>query len=131
MGVINRPHLIATGFAFNDDELKFDPNYPYSGCLICGAVYQTDLDRLGESEFAKAGRTRWSQTHARKHTRLQHMALRNSGRTCTPEAAQRLAAFGVISLTDLVLDDESKSALGESQVKSGNQEVIEEWHTTS
>lgn len=124
-------HLAATGFTFNDPEIKFDANYPYTGCLICGAVYQTDLDRLGESEFASAGRKRWASKHATTHSRLQHLALRQSGRMYTPEAAQRLAAFGLISLTDMVLDDEVKDALGDSSVKAGDREVIEKWHTTS
>jgi hypothetical protein len=125
-------HLIATGFVFNDPELQFDPNFPHTCCLICGAVYQTAVDRLSpnDSAFAKAGRKRWAEDHALDHSPKQHKELRESGCMCTPEAAQRLAAFGIISLTDLVLNVEVSDALSQPDVVLGNQEVIERWHIT-
>lgn len=93
---------------------------------MCGEVFQTDFDRFPHRfatydtpipiiiEYATSLRKLWSQRHARTHTEREHVQLVLSGRWLTPEAAYRLAAFGVISIGDLVLDDEIAAAYKES-----------------
>lgn len=95
--------------------LQFELNAAYTGCLICGEVYQSRLDRkvlaitkdvnhplryLLDSYTITATRLRkeWSKKHARMHTEAQHVALRLSGQFCTPEAALRLTPLGIFSL---------------------------------
>jgi len=76
----------------------FDPARPYTYCRICGTLVQHSQDEV---------RRRWSHRHARfAHTATEHRQLALSGRWLTPEAAYRLAAFGVIDLQGLALDDE-------------------------
>ena len=94
---------------------KFDLNKPYAGCGICGEVYQTDLDRAGDDPFyAFTKRTEWRNAHARTHSDNEHRLLKNSGLLALPEAAQRLASYGIIPLTDSVKNDEVPIALLES-----------------
>lgn len=45
---------------------------------------------------------------------MEHYSLAMSGRWTTPEAAFKLAAYGIISLSDLLVDDEVAVALMES-----------------
>lgn len=84
----------------------FDPNRPYTGCLICGRVFQDD-DYLT--------RQVWSFKHAKTHKAKEHFELWMSGNWCTPEAAQVFAAFGIIALSDMVWSEEHKQALLESK----------------
>jgi hypothetical protein len=109
----NRPHLIATGFTFNNPDLLFNPNCDHTLCKICGAVYQSLLDRdpFADRQHAKVKRMAWSHIHAKTHSESEHRALFISGRWCTPEAAQKLAAFGIVPIIDLVIDNEVEDAL--------------------
>jgi hypothetical protein len=128
-------HIALFGGAVGLDSLEgllFRADKPHDGCRICGAVFQTDYDRnpVGQfknptgrvlfssveavNDYALHLRREWSRKHNKQHTEREHRLLRLSGRWCTPEAAHRLAAFGVISLVDLALDDEVASAYRES-----------------
>jgi hypothetical protein len=126
----NRP-LVATGLAFGLDTLEglqFDILKDYTCCLLCGEVYQSDYDRHPSlklstwlpstddvARFALLMRKEWSRKHAlTEHTEKEHADLAASGRFCTPDAALKLAAFGIISVTDLALDDEVQDALRQS-----------------
>lgn len=108
--------------------LKFRPDRDHSYCGICGAVFQSEADRdpvgvyqqdpaqfshrLANVEIhARNLRQQWRLTHSKTHPQRAHNSLRLSGRHVTPEAAEKLAAFGIISLTDLVMDDEVSHAL--------------------
>lgn len=97
-------HLFLTGLA-SATELKhaanFAPDKPYSGCLICGRLFQPALP---VGAFNDVERRKWQIAHSKTHSARQHENLRKSGRAFTPEAAQRLAAFGVIPLTDIGRD---------------------------
>lgn len=100
--------------------LLFEPDCPYTGCRICGDVYQSDLDRLkmpttDDLAVAVLQRKEWSQRHAKSHSDREHLLLAYSGRWCTPEAAHKLASFGVIALSDMVLSDEHEEALLQSK----------------
>lgn len=92
--------------------LLFDPDKPFTGCRVCGAIYQSPQDRrYGDTEVTREGRRLWSVVHSRRHLPGEHVALAKSGKWCTPEAAKELAAFGVITLDD---GDEYVAALLES-----------------
>lgn len=118
-------HLVATGMVLGlPDGFEFDKTKPYTACCLCGAVYQGALDlRVPPghephnsiiARLAKNNRDAWASEHARKeHKESEHMALRRSGRFATPEASQKLAALGIVSLVDMILDDEVSNALKE------------------
>lgn len=91
--------------------LEFRVDKPHTFCRICGAIYQTSLDR-SDSPLALELRRGWSYRHARTHPDHEHRSLMLSGRFVTPEAQISLAAFGII---DLHLDDEIDQALFESK----------------
>ncbi len=109
------------------EGLKFMIDRPHTACLICGEVFQSTYDRHplekitaflptleAVAAFANSLRKEWSQTHAKTHTEREHTALRESGRFYTPDAAIKLAAFGIISISDLGADDEVSDALRQS-----------------
>lgn len=99
--------MIMTGLASNLPEFNFDPGKPFSGCRLCGKVFQTELDRSGKDPIeATANRKAWSHAHASKHSEKLHAQLVASGMWCTPQAAQKLAAYGVIDVMGLVMDNE-------------------------
>lgn len=99
------------------EEVGFNPHADFSGCKLCGAVYQSDLDRKvanrhatpGESIQATVQRKNWTLHHAKTHSDKEHAALASSGRFCTPEAAYKLASYGIIGIP-LVGDDETTDA---------------------
>lgn len=109
------PHVDIRFIATVDPGLKsltgieFDPDQPYRCCLLCGAIYQPPTARN-----TGVARQLWAEIHAKSHSEDEHASLANSGRFCTPEAAFRLAPFGVFSLTDLALDNEVMHALKEA-----------------
>lgn len=96
----------------------FNPKAAFSGCCICGAVFQSPLDRKvfqgwatpTEQVTATVQRRNWSQYHARTmHTQKEHDDLAASGRFCTPEAAFRLAPYGIVTLTDSFHEENRKA----------------------
>ena len=101
------------------DGYPFDPNCPYTYCRLCGAVYQTDLERikpkLPEQEVESAlNRKRWSFEHARTHPLRAHQELAVSGRYVSVEASQKLIPLGIIPLTDMAISDEHRQAAAEA-----------------
>ena len=97
----------------------FDPSKNHAGCGICGEVFQSILDRLQwptyeEWQRALDMRTEWRIKHARTHSSAQHRQLKESGLFALPEAAGKLASFGIIPLTDTILHDEVAHALLEA-----------------
>jgi hypothetical protein len=105
--------LIATGFLFGRNELtgfNFDPSKPYAGCRICGKVYQPPFAESNDVSTELALNL-WRGSHNKTHSEMQHKLLIASGRTFTPEAAQRLSQYGIIDLGGLVIDDEVSHAL--------------------
>lgn len=124
------PLLVGHGLTLGLETLtgfKFDPHSPYSGCRICGELFQADADRRplgyiliwrlnleGVLEKNLENRKQWSLHHAKQHPASAHRQLALSGRWCTPEAAHKFAAFGIISIIDLAVDQEVAAALKES-----------------
>ena len=93
----------------------------FAGCAICGTLFQSRLAiELSDEEWeadrlifahAVAIETRdWRVSHSSKHSRREHEALRASGRTFTPEAAHKLAPFGLVPIADAD-DDEVAHAM--------------------
>jgi hypothetical protein len=132
--------LVLTGAAVGLQSLEgllFDSNKPFTYCGICGAVFQHEADRSpikvfqrqkadfsyrleNVALFALGERKRWSQKHAKLHSSTEHRLLALSGRHLTPEAQHKLAAFGVIDVKGLVLDDEIEHALNSSSAVPQN-----------
>jgi hypothetical protein len=122
--------FVVKGAAFGLEELeglKFMIDREFTACLICGDVFQSAYDRhplekisgflpnlQAVALFAASLRKEWSHKHAKEHPERVHQALRDSGRFYTPEAAIKLAAFGIISAADLAMDDEVNDALRQS-----------------
>jgi hypothetical protein len=122
-----KPNIQAEGFLVGRETLtnfEFNPGFPYTYCRLCGEVYQGVLDRrvpaghLPENsliaKLAYDARMEWTFKHAHTHPEKEHNALRASNRAMTPEAANRLAAYGVFSVTDMVTDAEVSEALKEA-----------------
>lgn len=96
----------------------FNPKAAFSGCCICGAVFQSPTDRKVYAGYASpqeqvqatVARRNWSNYHATKmHTQKEHDQLAASGRFCTPEAAHKLAPYGIITLTDSFHEENRKA----------------------
>lgn len=106
--VRKRFHWVAEVSSTSDRELQgLDPEKPYTYCRICGAVYQSPI--FYEPDAVK-DRKEWSHKHAYAHTTIEHEYLRDSNLWLMPEAQHRLAALGIISITDMSLNDEVKHA---------------------
>lgn len=94
--------------------VEFDVLAPYSGCFLCGEVYQSPYDilylEMSEDPFtplhklhdvkakADALRFAWRSAHSNSHTTEDHERLAESKDLMTPEAAMALAPLGVIPL---------------------------------
>ena len=110
------PHLYAVGLLVGKpDGMIFEPDKSFVGCLICGSVYQSSLDREPHTPQdiidATLKRQQWQRKHRTTHTEAEHRQLLLSKRFCTPEAAQRLASLGVVAISDMVLSEEHEHAL--------------------
>lgn len=81
----------------------------FAACRICGVVFQARLaielsdEEWGSSpllfEHAVAIETKeWRERHNKTHSEREHREFVASGRTFSPEAAHRLAPFGLVSL---------------------------------
>lgn len=107
-----------TGMAVGLNQLpglKFRANKPHAFCCICGDVYQHPDDRLLEwSPIHQWRHDDWRTRHTKaRHTEHEVNSFRLSGLSLTPEAAHRLAPYGVISL-DGLFDAGLASAMAEA-----------------
>lgn len=100
------------------DELgsDFDPLAPFTACRLCGALMQTARDRLSY-ELMGEGEVRLAQLIASTETENRHNWLRRHEKVChplseieafsktgwamTPEAAHKLAPFGIAPMGNL------------------------------
>lgn len=115
--------LWATGFMVNEsDDLDYDKNCPYFRCcLICGDIFQSGYDRTafvtgdkGIFEFACKLRQQWASDHAKTHPEWMHKLFAESGLSCLPEAAHKLAPFGILPVGDMVIYQSIEDALKEA-----------------
>lgn len=107
-----------TNFTFREDR-------PYAGCRLCGEIFQPSFFRSAtDIEFASPFKTLdlidahnqiklWRDSHNKQHREREHLALAESGMAFTPEAAHKLAPFGLVAPID-AQDDEISSALREA-----------------
>ena len=113
-------HLIFDGMLVGAPQgYDFNPNFPHTYCRICGAVYQTPLERTpdplpAEQIQSVVNRRKWSFTHSATHSLTTHTALIVSGRYMTPEATLKLVPLGIIPLTDMIFSNEVEQAAGEA-----------------
>jgi hypothetical protein len=100
-------------------DLLFDCNCPYTGCRVCGVVFQSEFDRavgdLAHNLTAISLRKAWSINHAKEHTNKEHLDLARSGCWATPIAAARLASYGIVALSDMVMNPEVEDALANAR----------------
>ena len=118
--------LVLHGMAIGVPPDVFQPNKPYAGCKLCGVVFQPKRARvingnsplrwhdphsnLENPEYSKVNEIidtlkRWQEWHTRRyHTQHDIELLRLSGRFCTPEAAIKLAPYGIIPIGDVTAD---------------------------
>lgn len=84
----------------------------FAACRICGDIFQpwintnsvSDEEYATHPEIALAASIeiqQWRNKHNSKHTAKQHLDLAHSGLTLTPEAAFKLAPFGLVPLADV------------------------------
>jgi len=93
----------------------------YAACRICGDIFQPWLNQLSDEEYdaklhglaASIEILEWRTKHNKRHTDAQHISFQHSGRTLSPEAAIKLAPFGVVPIGD-VADEEIAQALAEA-----------------
>ena len=91
----------------------------YAACRICGAIFQSILNiKTSDVEYApliKLAATietnEWRVKHNKRHSVREHMAFRASGLTLTPEAAIKLAPYGLVPVMDAYSNHEIVDAL--------------------
>jgi hypothetical protein len=92
-------------------SLSIRKDREFAACRICGVVFQsalalnvTDDEWKNDEalfEHAVAIETReWRTAHNRKHSEKVHRQFVESGRTLSPEAAHKLAPFGLVPIAD-------------------------------
>ena len=122
-------HLYMVGTLADDPQEVFTPNRPYTGCRICGQIFQSDIDRIDNPSIEQIvegfeRRRAWSVKHEKTHKPIEHKMLELSGMWCTPEAAQVFEGFGIVSLSDLEASEEHQDAM-----KSSKPIIVKEVHT--
>lgn len=96
--------------------LEFNKERAFAGCRICGAVFQPHVNTLAVSdeEYARNPLLRieaeaeirlWRDRHNERHSAREHLALAESGLTLTPEAAHKMAPFGLVPVADAENDE--------------------------
>lgn len=95
---------------------QFDPSAPICGCRLCGAVYQTKYHRelhmhrrltdMGDPpkllQLVLDLNNIWREQHTKsEHTLAEIEELAKTGAAFTPEAANKLAPFGVIPMGNM------------------------------
>lgn len=88
---------------------------PFAYCRLCGAVKYDDNE---------LNRRKWAAKHSDTHSKREHQALNDSNLWVTPEAQNKLAPHGLISITDIIENDEIRAA-GEEAPRV-NEEVLRE-----
>ena len=77
----------------------------FAACRICGAIFQPWLNQLPDDEYiplhaaaASIEVLEWRNKHNSTHSDKEHILFNQSGRTLSPEAAIKLAPFGLVPL---------------------------------
>jgi len=102
-------------------SLSIRKDREYAACRICGDIFQPWLNQLSDEEYnvnlhgvaASIEILEWRSKHNSKHSDRQHQLFRKSGRSLTPQAAIKLAPFGLVPVGD-ANDPEIVQALAEA-----------------
>ena len=115
-------HTIVGGTALTN--FTFRKDRPWAGCQICGEVFQPKFNMeadeyafhadLNKKLAAEDEITDWREKHNKTHTAKEHIDLRRSGMTFTPEAARRMAPLGVVPVVDALQYEEIAQAMKEA-----------------
>lgn len=117
--------MAVTPIGLTELGAKFRMDSAWTACRLCGRVFQSDLDRLKGATNqqlvdALVKRRDWSFKHARVHPQWEHDQLEQSGNYMSPDAALKLASFGIIALSDMALHNEHWNAGRESSRAPNN-----------
>lgn len=124
--------MISTPIGLTSLGAEFIVEAPFTACRLCGAIYQSPLDRISYFDLqdgnlqevadsythevmfigsekatrnldeATDRRRRWRYLHERRyHTEEEIMQLLQTGFAMTPEAAHRLAPYGITPLGNM------------------------------
>lgn len=85
----------------------------FAACRICGAIFQSWLntDAVSDEEYsanaeiqiaAHIETNEWRRHHNLRHSEREHRNFRATGLTLTPEAAHKLAPFGIVPIADTI-----------------------------
>lgn len=111
--------LLSTPLGLDELGSDFNPHAPFTACRLCGALMQTDRDRFslelmdeGDVALARlisADETEKRHNWLRRHEQLNHPiseieAFQKTGWAMTPEAAHRLAPFGIAPTGNITPD---------------------------
>lgn len=107
-------HSIVGG---SDIGLTIRKDRNLAACRICGAIFQPKYFMHAPDEifgeFTDANMKRiydgereildWRAEHNKKHTDEEHLRFATSGLLFTPEAAEKLAPFGLVPVSDVTM----------------------------
>ena len=106
--------------------LTINKDREFAACRICGAIFQSyfNTNAISDEEYAadptlalaaKCETQEWRRFHNLKHPESVHRAFRATGLTLTPEAALKLAPFGIVPIGDALTNDDTPCALLEAK----------------
>lgn len=107
--------LLSTPIGLDTLGSVFKVEAPFAACRLCGAIYQSSLDRraysmhlVGDEDWlviyqdATVKRTRWRELHTRRyHTQDEIDLLQRLGWALMPQAAHKLAPYGITPLGNM------------------------------
>lgn len=104
----------------------------YAACRLCGSIFQSHLaisraDELYTDEVVARvafETNEWRRSHNRTHSDHEHEQFRKSGRTFTPEAAYRLAPYGIVPIGDAEDAEIAHALLTSARVPDNNPEGV-------
>jgi hypothetical protein len=98
-------------------DIPFRADREYTFCRMCGDLYQPEEERVADHLYTWVLQQEsirkqklWREAHNKTHPDWRHRQFTASGRFLSPEATYRLVPYGIIPLSDLVLDNESEHA---------------------
>lgn len=112
-------HTIVGQSALTNFELRKDREYAF--CRICGDIFQSRVALVAGNiewvldpllKLATSLETKeWQAKHNKRHPDHVHKSFAMSGRFLSPEAAHKLAPYGVAPLSDMIFDAECEHAV--------------------
>lgn len=98
-------------------DIPFRADREYTFCRVCGALFQPHLERVPAHlytaqviERSSTLQRAWATKHAKTHPGHVHESFRKSGAFLSPEATLALVPYGILPISDIVLNDENEHA---------------------